>query len=136
MTFARAMTGLAVALREPAPDVIQMRIYFDGLKEFEVEYVVAAAERLMVNASWFPKLSEWRAACTQFHQERRDEQRALLRRLPRPLCAICADTSWRHDSDGRVRPCECRELRRLELLGRRPWPALPEGIGGRRRPIK
>jgi hypothetical protein len=125
--FARAITHLALALREPAPDAAQLRLYFGGLQSFEVEYVIWAAERLMTTASWFPKLAEWRAACAQIQRERLDEQRDLLRRLPTPLCAVCGDTSWRQDGNGRVRPCECREARRQELLRRAPWPALPEG---------
>lgn len=124
--FATAMAKLAVALRELAPDVVQMRIYFEALQDLELEFVTEAAERLMVNAAWFPKVSEWRAAAVHVERERLDAQRAFLRRLPAPLCAACTDTGWKPDGDG-VRQCECRQQRRLELLGRRPWPALPEG---------
>ena len=76
----------------------------------------------------------------------------LQRRLPEPLCQACGDSGWAEDTSaakqltwlrrnahsgkreevaapqrsiGPMHRCACQRLRRLELLGRRPWPALP-----------
>jgi hypothetical protein len=103
-----------------------MRVYFEGLTDLEIEFVAAAAQRLIATSEWFPKVSEWRIAALKLRGERIEAQRAYLRSLPEPLCALCTDTSWREDENGDVRPCECRQARRDELLGRQPWPALPE----------
>lgn len=147
--FVQAFTRLATALREPPADAAILRVYFDGLTVFEVELVVAAAERLMTESTWFPKLSEWRAMAGKIEAERVEAQRAVLRNLPAPLCAICDDTGWAPVGVGltvgskvragavaaeRVEPCACRHRRRSELLGRRPLPpppeSMPEGDGG------
>src|SRR5262245_19729272 len=114
--FVRAMGRLAVALREKKPDPIVLRVYFDGLKDLEVEFVVAAVERLML-AAWFPKVSDWRAEAQRVERERREEQVARLRRLPQPLCEACSDTGWAMTENGATR-CDCATQRRLELLGR------------------
>jgi hypothetical protein len=123
--FAQAFARLKVALREPEADIVELKVYFTALKDLEIEFIVAAADGLMAHARWFPKTSEWRAAAVKVEAERIDAQRALLRRLPSPLCVVCGDTGWRHDADGRVRRCDCLKLRPLELLGRRPWPIVP-----------
>ena len=128
--FVQAFNRLAVALREKEPDVVMLRVYFAALMPHEIEFVVAAADRLAADAPWFPKVSEWRAVAATIEAERIDAQRALLRKLPAPLCAECSDTGWTRDADDRVSRCECRQLRRLEVLGRRPWPALMEASNG------
>jgi len=124
--FLQAIGRLAVALRAEAPDTLLMQTYFFTLKDLEIEFVVAAAERLMVTTQWFPKTSEWREAALRLEAERREEQRAFMRKLPSPLCAACSDTGWARDENDRVHRCACTTSRRLELLGRQPWPALPE----------
>lgn len=121
--FVQAFARLALALRENDPDGTTMRVYFEGLQSFEIEIVCAAAERLL-RGSWFPKLGEWGRAANAVERERREAQQAFLRKLPTPLCAECGDTGWRL-VDKRAHRCSCQELRRLELLGRRPWPTLP-----------
>ena len=123
--FAQVYTRLAVAF-EKESDEVTMRVYFNALKDQEIEFLAGAAERWIDSEKWFPKVSEWRAGSRKFRKERVDAQQAFLRALPEPLCALCNDTSWREDKNECVRPCECREARRNELLGRQPWPALPE----------
>lgn len=124
--FLQAVARLAVSLREKDPDVVLLRVYFDALRDCEIEFVVAAADRL-ANAKWFPKVGEWRAMASRIEAERREAHRAILRRLPAPLCDACSDTGWIRNSENRVSRCECQELRRLEILGRRTWPELPSG---------
>lgn len=124
--FLQALGRLAVALREKEPDVVQMRVYFDALRAYEIELVAAAAERLM-SGQWFPKAPEWLAQTVKLEHERLEEQRSVLRKLPSPLCLACDDTGFaRDEATNRVTRCSCRELRRLEILGRRPMPCLPE----------
>lgn len=122
--FAASMANLCLALREKDPDAAQMRVYFEGMRDLEVELVTAAAEQIAAHAEWFPKASEWREAAVRLEHTRVEEQRAFLRKLPVPLCAACSDTGWDRTDDDRVTPCDCRKLRRLEVLGRRPMPAL------------
>jgi hypothetical protein len=121
--FLQALYKLAVAHREKEPEVTQARVYFQSLTDIEIEFVVAAAERL-VRAEYFPRVGEWRSAAAKIEAERVAEQRAFLRSLPEPLCGCCSDTSWALNADGRVHRCDCQHLRRLEVLGRRT-PALP-----------
>lgn len=130
--FVQSFNRLCVALREKDPDVIQMRVYFEGLKDLELQLVTAAADHLSLSAEWFPKLPEWRAAVEQIRLERHDAQRAFLRSAKRPLCPVCEDTGWEPMSIvehgqpvRRVRICGCREQRKRELLGLSPAPALP-----------
>jgi hypothetical protein len=123
--FAAAMTRLAVALREKESDVVMMRVYFDALRDLEIEFVVLAAERFVTNGQWFPKVREWRAMAGRVETERRQAHRALLSKWPTPLCDACADTGWIRNDENRVSRCGCHEMRRLEVLGRRAWPALP-----------
>lgn len=123
--FAKAFARLNVAFREKQTDAATMFVYFDGLDDREIEFVVAAAERL-VRSPWFPKVSEWHAEACKVEAERVEAQRALLRKLPTPLCAACSDTGWAiNDADHRAVRCGCSAQRRLEVLGRQPWPALP-----------
>jgi hypothetical protein len=124
--FMQAMIALAVAFREKPPDVVAVRVYFAALKDLEIEFVTAAAEQLIAVAQFFPKTTEWRGVAKKVEAERVEAQRAHLRKFAEPVCATCADTGWAPDADNRVRPCVCRQQRRLEVLGRRPHPALPE----------
>lgn len=121
--FAQAMARLCVALREKQPDAVQLRVYYEALKDLEVEFLAAAAEQLGQGAEWFPKTSEWRAAAAKIERDRTDQQRAILRNLPEPLCLACRDTGWAHnETTNQVSRCDCTTLRRLEILGRRPMP--------------
>lgn len=123
--FLQAFNRLATALREKEQDAIALRVYFDALADLEIEFVTAAADRFATSAQWFPKSSEWHAAAQRIEDDRTDAQRALLRKLPEPLCLACGDTGWERFTNG-VKRCGCVEQRRLEVLGRRPMPALPE----------
>jgi hypothetical protein len=134
--FAAAFGGLCLALREKEPDAPQLRIYFEALKDLDVELVTAAAEHLVKHGAgdraWFPKAPEWRTVVETIERQRYDEQKARIRERLRaglpPLCLACNDTGFaRDEAKNRVTPCDCRKLRRLEVLGRRPMPALPAG---------
>lgn len=122
--FSKIFALLAIQLRATDADEATARAYFAGLKDLEPEFVAMAAEKLARTAEWFPKTSEWRAACATVARERTELQRTLLRNLREPLCLACADTGWEQVGAG-VKPCACLRQRRLEVLGRRPWPALP-----------
>jgi hypothetical protein len=125
--FDQAINRLCVSLRSPALDVAEKRVYYEKLKDLEIEFIAAAAETLADSAQFFPKTSEWRAAAIKVERDRRTAQIEFLRNLPAPLCSTCGDTTWAPVKDGpAVRPCACRPIRRLELLGRRPLPMLPE----------
>jgi hypothetical protein len=64
-------------------------------------------------------------------RERVEAHRALVRG-----CARCGGSGWiavgpgvtdgGHLAPERVQACECTKLRRLEILGRRPWPVVPD----------
>jgi hypothetical protein len=148
--FGQAFARLAAAHREKDIDGITLHVYFEGLKAREIEMVVAAAERLM-HAAWFPKLGDWHREAVKVETERIAEQRKYLRERP-SLCAACGDSGWvedtsapvaevkmarRNPSSGkheeialkespRMKRCDCQQLRRLEVLGRRPMPMLPD----------
>lgn len=121
--FLQSFNRLVIALRDKEPDTATLRVYFDALRDCDIEFIVAAAERLM-NAEWFPKTSEWKGAARAIEHERMDQQRAVLRKLPTPLCRACDDTGWAMGGDNRASRCDCQEMRRLEVLGRRPMPQL------------
>jgi len=106
-----------------------VRAYFLALKDVPLEFLAMAAQRLAKRGEWFPKTSEWLDAAKRIEAERIEQQREILRKLPTPLCLGCDDTGWEPCGDG-VRPCACRTVRRAEVLGRRPWPALPEANNG------
>lgn len=128
--FSNVFGVLAVQLRFSDADEVTIRGYFEALKDIELEFVKWAAERFarsVVNEhgeAWFPKTAEWRAMARKVEADRHEELRARLRKLPAPLCAACDDTGWERTQDDRVVPCDCRQLRRLEVLGRRPSPQL------------
>lgn len=133
--FSPIFALLAVQLRATDADEATIRGYYQALKDLEPEFVAEAAQRLARTVdedgkSWFPKAPEWRAAASKVEVDRQEQQRAYLRKLRTPLCLACGDTGWADVEDGPyVRKCSCRTLRRLEVLGRRPYPALPEASG-------
>lgn len=133
--FSQLFAVLAIQLGKSDADEATIRAYFKAMDDLDVELVALAADSMAKrggsvdaeNPHWFPKASEWRARVEWVEQRRTDELRARLRKLPAPMCQSCADTGWRLDeADNRVYRCECLRLRRLEILGRRPMPALPE----------
>lgn len=136
--FFAAYGRLATALRDKDPDPIAIRVFFDCLRDLEIEFVTAAADSLARRAEYgFPKLPDWIREANRIRAERVAAQRAFLRRLPAPLCAECSDTGVRQIDAGPTvggrhasslaAPCPCQQQRRLELLGRvePPTPALP-----------
>lgn len=120
--FLQCVARLAVASREPEPDVVQLRVYFAALQDLEIELVTAAADRWMTSSPWFPKVSEWRGLARQIERERVEAQRARLRKLP--VCPACNNTGWvshpQNHLQDRATRCPCVEQRRLEVLGRTP----------------
>lgn len=137
--FSQVFALLAVQLRHTDVDAATIRAYYKILQDLEPEFVAIAADRFAHGAAidehgkaWFPKAPEWRAMVRLIDKERTEAYRALLRKLPTPLCQACEDTGWRPVNTligKRFTTCECRELRRLEVLGRRPKPQLPESSG-------
>lgn len=127
--FSQVFAPLALQLRATDADEAMVRAYFLALQDIPIEFLAMSAQRLSKRGEWFPKTSEWADAAKRIEAERIERQRELLRRLPTPLCLSCDDTGWEPCGDG-VRPCACRSVRRLEVLGRRPWPALPEASDG------
>lgn len=129
--FADVFALLALQLQATHADEAMGRAYHAALQDIEPELVKMAADRLgrhALNAqgeAWFPKAPEWRAMARKVEQDRADLQRAILRNLPGRLCLACDDTGWsRNPETNRVSRCDCVDLRRLEVLGRRPMPAL------------
>lgn len=142
--FSNVLTTLATQLRADV-DEVTLRAYHEALKDLELAFIAMAAERFAKTSAWFPKTSEWRAMTARIEAERLDAQRALLRRLPMPLCDQCGDSGWCEDptpareqtwlrrtkdhvdvvaikSSPPRRRCDCQTERRLEVLGLRPWP--------------
>lgn len=133
---------LAVQLRFVDADEVTIRGYYQALKDLDLELIAMAAQRFGKGATlndkgeaWFPKAPEWRALAGKIEGERSEALKAVLRKLPQPLCVACQDTGWTHvarieeaphSHEGRWTHCDCRRLRRLEILGRRPMPLLPE----------
>ena len=122
--FAEMFSLLAVQLRQMDADEATIRGYYEALKDIEPEYLAMAAKDLARSAEWFPKTSEWRLAAAKVKHQRKEHQAALLRDLAEPLCLACSDTGWALDQQERAYRCDCQELRKMELLGRRPWPKL------------
>lgn len=123
--FSSVFALLAVQLRATDADEATIRGYFHALKHLELEFVKMAADRFAVSAEWFPKTSEWLEMAAKVEHERLELQKHILRHLPHPLCLVCQDTGW-EPSDRGVARCACQKQRRLEVLGRRPMPAIPE----------
>ena len=141
--FAELFASLALQLQKSDADEAMARAYFTALKGLEPELVTMAAQRMgqrggALNGNsphWFPKSSEWKALALKIEGERGAEVARRIREYHQlahaPLCLACEDTGWiASTSQGgseRWRHCDCRQLRRLEVLGRRPMPALPAG---------
>jgi hypothetical protein len=124
--FAVIYSTLCVQLRHTDVDSVTVRAYYRVLGDLELEFVKLAAERLATTAEWFPKTAEWRKTARAVERERTEELQARLRKRREPLCLGCDDTGWRESAEsGRFQACDCRRLRRLEVLGRRPMPELP-----------
>jgi len=132
--FSEIFALLAVQLRFTDADEATIRGYFRALSDIEPELIALAAERFSLGATlvdgvvWFPKAPEWRAMARKVEKDRHEELDAILRRrrfAGEELCRTCDDTGWMKNAAGRVERCDCRELRRLEVLGRRPMPSLP-----------
>lgn len=132
--FSLIFSVLAVQLRHTDADEVSIRSYFKALQDLDVELVQMAAERMghqggsadVDSRHWFPKTSEWRALVAKIDRERTDELQARLRKLPAPICLACDDTGWaRNEAANGVVRCGCASTRRLEVLWRRPMPALP-----------
>jgi hypothetical protein len=127
MEFSGMFALLAVQLRATDADEATMRGYYAALKDLEPEFLQMAAQRMSLSAEWFPKSSEWRVMARTIEHERTADLKARLRKLPTPLCRACDDTGWTPTGEPpRYRVCECQSMRRLEILGRRPLPALPD----------
>jgi hypothetical protein len=134
--FSQIFALLAVQLGDTQADEIKIRAFHKALEDLDVELVAMAAQRLgrsALNAdgeAWMPKAPEWRAMVGKVEQERIAVQRDVIRKRriagEPPLCAACDDTGFTENEAHRFRRCDCRDLRRLEILGRRPMPALPE----------
>ncbi len=132
--FAPIFALLATQLRASDADESTIRAYFAALQDLEIELVADAATRLAQQAApdaWFPKTPEWRFVVEQVWAERVQQQRAILRNAPAPLCAVCDDTGWARSTAiekgrpvARVRRCACAGDRYAELLGRKPMPRL------------
>jgi hypothetical protein len=135
--FSEIFALLAVQLGDTAADELKIRAFYEALRDLDMELVAMAAQRLgraRLNAdgeAWMPKAPEWRALAITIDAERTERQRTYLRKRlaagADPLCLACEDTGWAPIEGGRVKACECRILRRLEVLGRRPVPELSSG---------
>lgn len=149
--FSEVFALLAVQLRATDVDEATIRGYYAALKDLDLELVAMAAQRMGQqggavegdNRHWFPKTSEWRVLTGKIEGERTEALRAVLRKLPLPLCRACEDTGWiqaskigdQHSNNARWKHCDCRTLRRLEVLGRRPMPQLTDGSQAEVRPV-
>ena len=120
----QAFGRLAVALREKEPDVVLMRVYFRGLK------------RLESNSSRQPRnglpnsgmVSEDMRVASRGGGGRKGNGRGAARAATKSrITALPGLLRYRLvlRRGGAGAPCVFRELRRLEVLGRRPMPELP-----------
>lgn len=130
--FAPIFATLAIQLRAQDADEGTARGYFIALKDLDAELIALAATRAATSLEWFPKTSEWRDLVQAIERERYDFLSAVTRKRrflgQAPLCGECDDTGWFYSTPtNRYKRCACVELRRLEVLGRRPLPALPAG---------
>ena len=142
--FAEIFAMLALQLRATDADEAMAVAYHKALQDLEPEFVAMAAERMGNQGGadgdhphWFPKTSEWRALAGKIEGERAEAVTKRLREYHKlahaPVCTACEDSGWERVQDGsedRWRHCRCRSLRRLEVLGRRPLPQLPERAAG------
>lgn len=131
--FSEIFALLAVQLRFSDADEATIRGYYRAMKDLEPELVAMTAEDMAHRGGasgdsphWFPKTSEWVDAVQQLARKRQELLTARIRELHKrgiELCTACADTGWEMHGDG-AKPCSCRKLRRLEVLGRLPMPEL------------
>lgn len=139
--FSVICATLATQLRATDFDEPAIRAYYLVLQDLEPELVALAAQRLGKGATlndkgeaWFPKAPEWRALAGKIEGERAELLAARLRQLHKAgifACLACEDSTWQQVTDhnsARWKPCDCRKLRRLEVLGRRPLPPIPERL--------
>jgi hypothetical protein len=107
--FLELIRAMAVALRADLDDPT-IELYFRGLQDIPFELVMAAGERLIIGARFFPKVAEWRLAVDAVRDEQRREQ-ARLTAGQQPLlpgavgdgrCPDCEDTGFRRFD----KPCE------------------------------
>lgn len=136
--FTEIFALLAVQLRFGDADEATIRGYYKAMKGLEPELVALAAQRFAAGASvddngtaWFPKAPEWCAMAAKVEKERVAELAGVIRKrrfANQPLCNDCEDTCWRQNAaTKRYERCQCADMRRLEVLGRRPMPQLPAG---------
>lgn len=123
--FLELFRTLAIQLRDKQTTPANGLSYYQALKDLDIELVQMAATDLAKTSEWFPKTSEWRRAALRIEKDRTRALEQDLRRLQQPLCGECQDTGWTTPNP-RVRRCACQALRRLEVLGRRPWPVTSE----------
>lgn len=127
--FAEVFAILAMQLRAGDTTDVTIQAYYKILRDVNLELVKLAAEYIARNEQYFPKTSEWLDRTRRLYFERHEQQRELIQRLHRQgkeLCESCSDTGWRREQGtSSVKPCECVNIRRDELLGRR---ALPERV--------
>lgn len=127
--FSNVFGVLALQLRCTDADEAMVRAYYKALEHVDLELVQMAAKRFAMmpgdNHAWFPKTAEWLETVEVIVTQRAEELRGRLRARREPLCLECSDTGWAYVSGG-VKRCACQDLRRLEIIGRRPMPALPE----------
>jgi hypothetical protein len=132
--FANTFARLAVQLRFVEADEATIRCYYEAMMHCALELVQMAADRFASEAGtngekvWFPGTPEWLGMIGRIEFERRADQAARIRLRSRaglpPLCEVCGDTSFANVGN-RVRPCDCRQTRRKEVLGLRPMPEIP-----------
>jgi hypothetical protein len=125
--FSNIFAMLAVQLRQTDVDEATIRGYYAALRDLDPEPVMWAATEFARAAEWFPKTSEWRQKATELERAATDAMKTRLRALATPLCSLCDDTWMKVVSEHprRFGRCDCVAVRRLEILGRRPLPALP-----------
>ena len=125
--FAAIYSVLGLQLQAADPSIVAVRAYYRVLQQIEPALLQLAAEQLAATARWFPKSSEWLRAALAIQQARRASQRDTIRQLHRrgiDLCDSCRDTGWVCDAADRVSPCPCQDVRRAEIVGAKPLPAL------------
>ena len=127
--FLQAFNRLAVAVRLPADhtDGAMHRVYFEGLSDFGIEAIEAAAHELERQAKWFPKVSEWRDVAERARNIRALAAVSTDQRVWHAECDACDDTGWEIlTCSGRVQcgrekehaahdyavPCPCRPTNR------------------------
>ena len=96
LEFAQAFNRLAVSTRLPTgeADAAMQQVYWTGLEDMPIEFVVSAADALSKASQWFPKVAEWREWATRL---RLQSIIALPDGRDEPWhdeCEACGDTGW------------------------------------------